>query len=92
MREPRSLRLREEVEDVRQQVGCDPYACITHAQDGFLALSLQTDRDVAALFAVLGGIAQQVHDHLLQPRRVAVHPHGLCRSGNRNLVLALRNQ
>ena len=79
--------LREHVEHLREHVGGMPVPLSTHPRDRLAALALQRDSDAATLGRVLGGVVQQVANHLRQTRRVAVDPDRLIRQVDTQLVL-----
>ena len=57
-----------------------------------LSLGLRRQRDTAALRRVFRRVRQQVHEDLLQPRRVPVDHHGSAGEGEGQLVLAFPDQ
>ena len=56
----------------RQMLGGDADAGVPHRHDDLVALPLGGQPDVTALVGVLGGVVEQVREHLGQPGRVGV--------------------
>lgn len=91
----RAFALHEEIEGGGQQRGRHADAVVDHAQHrpGLPALllgrllALQDDAHVPAARGVLGGVVQQVHDHLREPRLVALHRQRLGRQVHLEPVL-----
>ena len=75
----RSIALDEEVEHVRQQIRREPGARVAHVQHDLVAVALGGQADVAAVGCVLGGVVEQVRDHLREPGGIGMEAHGLGR-------------
>ena len=69
----RAFRLGEQVEHLRQQAGVDADAVVFHAQPHARAVMRRAENDRAAVWRVLGGVVEQVRDHLHQAGGVPVH-------------------
>ena len=66
------LFLAEHLEDVWQEVGCDASARVAHAQAGFAGPSFGRDRDPPSRRRELGGVGDEVRDHLVDPAGVGL--------------------
>ena len=69
-----SLCLREEIENVRQEVGRYSDTRIPHTQDGFVSFLLKGDPNFSAFAGVLGGVGKQVRHHLFKANWVSMQP------------------
>ena len=68
----RAVGLREHLEDPSQFLLGNADSVVADAQHGFVSLLFERERDLPGRFGVLGGILQQVADHLVQPARITV--------------------
>ena len=84
----RRFRLREHLEDARQHLGGDADAVVLDRHDHVAPLPLGTQPDAAAFLGVLGGVVEQVGEHLGQPHRVGLEVDRLRRQGDGELVAA----
>ena len=75
----RPVHLGEHLEDAGQLVGGDADAGVPDRHHDVAALPLGGQPDAPAPLAVLGGVVQQIHEHLGQPGRVGVHDDRLLR-------------
>ena len=66
------VHLHEQLEDAREHGGCDPDSGVPYPEDDRLAITRGAQPDTSAGIGVLGGVRQQVADHLGQPHRVGV--------------------
>ena len=64
----------EHLEDAADAVGGDADAVVAHADDGVLAVDARIDHDPAAVGRELARVADQVAEHLRQPRAVGLQP------------------
>nr|WP_262389775.1 4-alpha-glucanotransferase [Cupriavidus campinensis] len=64
--------LREQVEDAVQRLRRDALPRVADGRDHVAALGGHVERNGAAAWRVLGGIAQQVGEHLPQPPRIGI--------------------
>ena len=87
-----SFRLREKIEDAREQFGGDADARIPHPQHRLVAFLLNGEPDVSAVGRVFGGIGEQVDHHLFQPGGVGMEPDRLRRQRHREFMPALVHQ
>ena len=69
-------------------LGGDADAGVPHPHDGLAAFPLGGEPDVAAPLGVLGGVVEQVREHLRQPGRVGVQGDRLGRQGDGEFVAA----
>ena len=69
----RALGLREQVEDIGQHLRLDALPVVAYRDHGFAAFAGHAQGDLAARRRVLGGVIQDVRDHLHQARTVARH-------------------
>jgi hypothetical protein len=69
----RPIHLTEHVEDVGQLVGRDADAGVLDRHHHVAPLPLGGQPDLAPTVVVLGGVVQQVGEHLSEPGRVGVH-------------------
>lgn len=67
----RAAGLHEHVEHGVQHFGRDADAIVLHADDGLAVHRLRSQRDVPAGGRVLGGVVEQVGEHLREPHAVA---------------------
>ena len=84
--------LDEQIEDVRQHLGRDANAGVTHAQDHFMVDGLAADGNVPSRRGVLGGVGEQVRNHLAEPRDVGIHQQAASRHLDRQRVISLLEQ
>ncbi len=84
----RAFALLEQVEHTRQQIGLDAHPVVAHGEHRRALLDRDRDVNAAALGGVLVGVAEQVVDHLLHARAVAVDPHRADGHGLRQRVAA----
>ena len=77
-----ALALDEQVEDAREELGTYAHAAVLHPKHrpGSLAPDLDVNR--AACGRVAEGVLHEIEYHLLDPRGVAVDPHGLTGQGD----------
>ena len=85
----RTLALREQLEHVGQLLGRDADAVVPHLDDDVLAFEPGGQPDPAPALGVLGGVRQQVHDDLLDSRRVGPDRQGILLERRDQLVLPL---
>ena len=69
--------LHEQVEDSRQQLRLNPDPVVLYRHDDVGAIVLDPNRDRSARRRVLHGVAEQVHDHLLDAVGIRIDPRGL---------------
>src|SRR5438067_753978 len=69
----RAVGLPEALEDVRQEVGRNPDARVTHADHGVMRVAREPDGDAPAARRELDGVGDEVPDDLLQPVAIAAH-------------------
>ncbi len=84
----RPLRLRENLEDARQHLGHDADAVVLDRHDHVAPLPLGGQPDATAILGVLGGVVEQVGEHLGQPHRVGLQVDRLGRQGDGEFVAA----
>ena len=82
----RLVHLAEHLEDVGQVLGGDADAVVADGDLQQRAALRSLHRDTSARWCVLGGIDEQVGQHLGQPRHVTVDEHRLVRQCQRQLV------
>ena len=75
----RLVALDEALEDVLEQLARNAVAVVGDREQRLAAILAQVDADVPRRRRELGGIGEQVADHLGQPHRIAVDPHRLVR-------------
>ena len=73
----RVLTLREEVEDARQRRRIDAPPIVLQLEHGFSVMHTNHHFDLSGLARELDRIVEQVRDHLIEARLVAVHPRRL---------------
>ena len=90
----RAIGLREQVEDLRQELFIDPYAVVAHADLGMVLLAsvFAPDLDAASRVRVLGGVVEQVDEDLFQPRGVGTGPDGFGAHVHKQFVPPLLDQ
>ena len=88
----RTLRLCEEIENTRQKFRSDSDPRVTNCQNTVPILLLDGQPNVTTFFGVFSSVGEQVHDYLLQPGSVGVHPNWLWRQRNRELMSVMANQ
>src|SRR6202034_3603439 len=71
--------LHEQIEDVRQSFRCDTYTRVSDANEGVAAERMHPRCKLTARVRILRCVANQVHEHLLEPARVGLQPHGRIR-------------
>ena len=71
------VRLHEQVEDLRQHVGGNADALVGDTQHGVVAFASDEHADHAFAARELERVGNEVADDLLEPHRIAAHPHGL---------------
>ena len=81
--------LHEQVEDLRQHVGRDADALVGDAQHRVVAFAPDEHADHAFAARELERIRDQVADDLLEPHRIAAHPHGLGHEVDASLVVGI---
>ncbi|MCY1213798.1 hypothetical protein D9M72_255950 [compost metagenome] len=69
----RAADLHEHLEDRAQHVGCKAGAVVAHLDHRDALLRAQHDADRSAGRRVLGGVVEQVREHLREPHRIAAH-------------------
>jgi hypothetical protein len=84
----RALDLPEWIENVREHLRIDADPAIPDLQHNIAALYLRRQPNTAAWLRVLGGIVQEVRQHLIQPAGVRIQGHRLRRQCNVNLLAA----
>ena len=77
------LGLRRRIEDVREKVGEMPTPVSEHATPPHRRLAGCSARS-GLLFHILGGIIEQIHDHLFNASRVGIQPNRLRRLRHRS--------
>ena len=71
------VRLHEQIEDLRQHVGRDADALVGDPQHGVVAFAADEHADDAVAARELERVGNEVADDLLEPHRIAAHPHRL---------------
>ena len=84
--------LHEQVERARQQLRGHARAVVAHLHHGLAAFDRHRQRDVPVRVGVLGGVVEQVREHLHQARGVGVHRQQVLRQRQRQLLSLLRDQ
>src|SRR5688500_14165750 len=69
----RTIRLYEKVEDVRQDIGRETDAIVADAHDDRVVLSCRDELDLSFAPRELGGVVEQVGEHLRQPNQISLH-------------------
>ena len=82
----RAVDLGEQVEDARQHLGGMPMPVSRTRMTASSSSALHREGDRAAFLGVLGGVVEQVAEHLGQPHRVAVDAQRLARQRDGQLV------
>ncbi len=81
--------LHEEIEDMRKEVGADPFSVIPNANDGLSALPRGAEPYVASRGRELRGVGQEIGDDLSEPKRVRTHGQAGRRHRHLQVLLAL---
>jgi len=81
----------KKIEHARQHLGRETDAVVGNRDDRFVAAPAGRDANAPAFARVLGGIRQEIHEDLLQPRGVAAHGERRLRI-HRDVVLLVRHQ
>ena len=68
----RAIDLSEHVEHMGQHVGGDTHAVVRYAHHRVAPLPLDGQSNASAPIGVLGGVVQQISQHLRQPGEVAI--------------------
>src|SRR5688572_18313060 len=76
---PYATRLPEALEDVRKVLLFDARSCVAHAETHFALRSLGRDRDSSAFRRELGGVSDEIRQHL--PHAIAIGHHLAAISG-----------
>src|SRR5262249_9306780 len=87
-----SFRLREQIEDARQEFGGNADTLVPHPQYRLVSVLLEAQKDVTLILAVFGGVVEKIYDDLFQPSSIGVHPDGLRRKPHGEYVLVPTEQ